>query len=153
MGVIPLNIEAMDRSNGLVNGGVGSPGLLTLNGNDRGIRSAQPGNEACQLSDVDLCPAEMGILEVFPKLFEVMGCCADGIWAPVQVVQELEVSQNRLYWDKIIVKHQPGETIRLREAHSLYFHSLHLFRSGNGLFLPFYTEQPRGVFLHSLRCE
>ena len=82
-------------------------GGVALNGEDRRVKSAQLGNEACQLCNIDLCPAEMRILEVFPKLFEVMGCCANGIWAPIQVVQEREVSKNRLYRHKVIVKHQP----------------------------------------------
>ena len=35
-----IHIEAMDGPNGLVDGGIGSPGLTLLNGNDRGVGSA-----------------------------------------------------------------------------------------------------------------
>jgi hypothetical protein len=103
------HIEALNSPDGLVNGGIGAPSRVALNGDDRRVKSAQPGNEACQLCDIDLCPAEMRILEILPKLFEVMSGGADSVRTAIQAVQELEIGKNWLDRRVVIVKDQPGE--------------------------------------------
>lgn len=147
------HIEALNSPDGLVNGGIGAPRGVALNGEDRRVKSAQPGNEACQLCNIDLCPAEMRILEVFPKLFEVMGRGADRVGAAIQVVQELEVGKNWLDRRVEIVKDQLGDAVRVGKTHSLHLHCLHPFRCGNRTHVPFYKVQREMSNIRSIHCE
>ncbi len=51
-----------------------------------------------------------------------MSHSSDRIWAPIQIVQEREVSKNRLNGDVIVVKDQPTQAVGVGKAHSLYLH-------------------------------
>jgi hypothetical protein len=81
-------VKAVDGSENLINGGIGSPGWLVLNGNDSSVRSSQPGNECGKAGNIHLGPAQMLVTEVFPEELEMVSRRSDRIRTPVQVIEK-----------------------------------------------------------------
>jgi hypothetical protein len=146
-------VKAVDRSENLITGGIGSRSFLVLNGNDSGVQSSQPGNECCKAGNIHLCPAQMLVTEIFPEELEMVGRRSDRIRTPVQVIENRQVRANGLDGHKRTVKHDPTDLISLGKAYSLYLHDLHSFHQKSERDMCFHEEQQGSLSVHCLRCE
>ncbi len=134
-------VQAVDSAENLINGGIGSPGWLAFNGNDFRFRSAQPGNECGKAGDIHLGPAQMFVTEIFPEELEMVSSGSDGIRTPIQGIEKRQVRANGLDRDKLIIKHDPTNLIRIGRAYSLYLHDLHSFHQKSDTDMYFHEEQ------------
>jgi len=134
-------VQAVDGTENLINGGIGSPGWPVLNGNDSRFRSSQPGNECGKAGNIHLCPAQLLVTEIFPEELEMVGSGSDGIRTPVQVIEKRQVRANGLDRDKLIIKHDPTNLIGIGRAYSLYLHDLHSFHQKSDMDMYFHEEQ------------
>jgi len=134
-------VKAVDGTENLINGGIGSRSFPVLNGNDFRFRSSQPGNECGKAGNIHLCPAQLLVTEIFPEELEMVGSGSDGIRTPVQVIEKRQVRANGLDRDKLIIKHDPTNLIGIGRAYSLYLHDLHSFHQKSDMDMYFHEEQ------------
>jgi len=134
-------VQAVDGTENLINGGIGSLGWPVLNGNDFRFRSSQPGNECGKAGNIHLCPAQLLVTVSFPEELEMVGSGSDGIRTPVQVIEKRQVRANGLDRDKLIIKHDPTNLIGIGRAYSLYLHDLHSFHQKSDMDMYFHEEQ------------
>ena len=95
----------------------------------------------------------MLITQIFPEQLEMISRRTDRIWATIKVMKKSEVRKDRLDWDVVIVKDQPGYPVCAGKTHLLYLHRLHSFHERIGVDMYFDDGRQGVLTLRTLRCE
>src|SRR2546428_12501559 len=120
-------VESIHSRERLVNGGIGSPSWSGFDSDHGRIGPPQPRDEAGELGNINFCPAEALVAQIFPEQLEVVSRRPDRVRTSIQVMQELEVGENRLDGNVIVVKDEPAHSVRIGKVYLLYLHRLHSF--------------------------
>src|SRR5258708_34667066 len=112
----------MHRSEHEINGGIGSPRRLGVNGGDVWVRSSEPSDKCRQVGNIHRSPVQVLGTQELPESFQMLGCGPNRVRRSPQIIKKREIGKDRLNGLIRVVEHEPGHVLPLWKADTLYLH-------------------------------